>query len=113
MHTVVLGAGPTGCGAALHLAKSGHDVVLVDRDDYSSGVGSADELFASWDRPAVGQFRQPHNFLGRGRAILRAGFPEVYAALIAAGAVRSGKTHSSASHRGSRATRNWPRLHAA
>src|SRR6476469_8851100 len=86
MRTVVLGAGPTGCGAALHLAKSGHDVVVIDRDDYSSGVGSADEVFASSDRPTVGQFRQPHNFLGRGRAILRAEFPEIYGALIAAGA---------------------------
>ncbi|MCW2595442.1 MAG: Pyridine nucleotide-disulfide oxidoreductase, partial [Jatrophihabitans sp.] len=29
MRTVVLGAGPAGCAAALHLARAGHDVTLV------------------------------------------------------------------------------------
>ncbi|HEY2296283.1 MAG TPA: FAD-dependent oxidoreductase [Jatrophihabitans sp.] len=86
MRTVVLGAGPTGCAAALHSARSGHDVVVVDRDERPRGAGSADELFETWQRPAIGQFRQPHNLLGRGRAVLRTEFPEVYAALIGAGA---------------------------
>lgn len=87
MHVVVLGAGPAGCVAALALARRGHDIVLIDRDETGpSGSASADELFATWDRPAIGQFRQPHNFLGRGRAVLRDELPDVYAALLAAGA---------------------------
>ena len=107
MRVAVLGGGPTGCAAALHLAESGCDVVLVDRDDISDSdgaggssgsngsngsngssgsSGSADDIFASADRPAVGQFRQPHNFLGLGRRILLADFPDVYYALLRAGA---------------------------
>jgi 2-polyprenyl-6-methoxyphenol hydroxylase-like FAD-dependent oxidoreductase len=86
MRTIVLGAGPAGCAAALHLARSGHDVVLVDRDDPQHDLGSADDVFKTWDRPSIGQFRQPHNFLGLGRAILRTDFPDVYTALRAAGA---------------------------
>jgi 2-polyprenyl-6-methoxyphenol hydroxylase-like FAD-dependent oxidoreductase len=84
MRIVVLGAGPVGCVAALSLARRGHDVTLVDRDDNPSV--STDRVFEEWDRPTVGQFRQPHNFLGLGRAILRDDFPDVYAQLLAAGA---------------------------
>jgi 2-polyprenyl-6-methoxyphenol hydroxylase-like FAD-dependent oxidoreductase len=69
------------------LARRGHEVVLVDRDPHPGTAGaSADEIFDGWDRPAVGQFRQPHNFLGRGRAILRSELPDVYAALLERGA---------------------------
>ncbi len=35
----------------------------------------------------MAQFRQPHNFLGLGRRLLRDRVPDVYSALIAAGAV--------------------------
>lgn len=86
MRAVVLGAGPTGCAAALHLAASGADVTLVDREDVAGRAIGADEIFDSWDRPAVGQFRQPHNFLGLGRRIIREHFPTVYEQLGAAGA---------------------------
>src|SRR2546430_2378618 len=87
MRTVVLGGGPAGCVAALVLARRGHDVAVIDRDQSTelSGV-SADRIFETWDRPAIGQFRQPHNFLGRGRAILRDEIPDVYAALMRQGA---------------------------
>jgi 2-polyprenyl-6-methoxyphenol hydroxylase-like FAD-dependent oxidoreductase len=84
MRTVVLGAGPAGCVTALGLARRGHDVTLIDRDD--NPVASTDRVFDEWDRPTVGQFRQPHNFLGLGRAILRDDFPDVYAELLATGA---------------------------
>jgi 2-polyprenyl-6-methoxyphenol hydroxylase-like FAD-dependent oxidoreductase len=47
---------------------------------------SPDELCAVWERPDIGQFRQPHNFLGLGRVVLREHFPDVYAELFAAGA---------------------------
>ena len=87
MRVAVLGAGPAGCAAALLLARRGHEVVLVDRDAESDfTAASADEIFDDWERPAVGQFRQPHNLLGRGRAILREELPDVYDALFARGA---------------------------
>ncbi|HZC73506.1 MAG TPA: FAD-dependent oxidoreductase [Jatrophihabitans sp.] len=88
MRTVVLGAGPAGCAAVLALARRGHDVTLIDRDEPPAlgGAASAEQIFATWDRPGIGQFRQPHNFLGKGRAVLRDEFPDVYAALLAAGA---------------------------
>jgi 2-polyprenyl-6-methoxyphenol hydroxylase-like FAD-dependent oxidoreductase len=87
MQAVVLGAGPAGSAAALALARDGHDVALVDRDEPPEfGEGEAERIFETWDRPAIGQFRQPHNCLGRGRAVLRDEFPDVYTALLAAGA---------------------------
>jgi 2-polyprenyl-6-methoxyphenol hydroxylase-like FAD-dependent oxidoreductase len=73
--------------AALALARRGHDVALIDREaDPQLSSASADQIFDSWDRPAIGQFRQPHNLLGRGRAILRDEFPDIYAALLTCGA---------------------------
>lgn len=87
MRIVVLGAGPAGCAASLVLARRGHDVTLVDRDEPPDlDAASVEEIFATWDRPGIGQFRQPHNFLGKGRAVLRDEFPDVYSALLDSGA---------------------------
>src|SRR4051794_20090522 len=87
MRTAVLGAGPAGCVAALALSRRGHDVALIDRDETPElSTASPDQIFDTWDRPAIGQFRQPHNLLGKARAILRDDFPDVYAALLAHGA---------------------------
>jgi hypothetical protein len=47
---------------------------------------SAEEMFQRWRRPGIAQFRQPHNFLGLGRSVLRDRFPDVYAAVRQAGA---------------------------
>ncbi|HZS19865.1 MAG TPA: FAD-dependent oxidoreductase [Pseudonocardiaceae bacterium] len=85
---VVLGAGLAGCAAALVLSRRGHDVTLIDRDDCDSHpMATADQLFDKWQRPAIGQFRQPHNFLGRARSVVREEFPDVYAVLRSMGAV--------------------------
>jgi 2-polyprenyl-6-methoxyphenol hydroxylase-like FAD-dependent oxidoreductase len=87
MRTAVIGAGPAGCVAALALSRRGHDVALIDRDESPElPTASPDQIFDTWDRPAIGQFRQPHNLLGKGRAILRDDFPDVYHALLAHGA---------------------------
>jgi flavin-dependent dehydrogenase len=87
VRVVVLGAGLAGCAAAWVLSRRGHDVTVVDRDDVNPHpTASADQLFGDWQRPAIGQFRQPHNFLGRARAVVRAEFPDVYATLRAMGA---------------------------
>ena len=87
VRAVVVGAGIAGCASALGLARGGHDVVVVDRAAAASLRGSsAADVFASWQRPGVAHFRQPHNFLGLARVLLRDRFPDVYAALLLAGA---------------------------
>jgi 2-polyprenyl-6-methoxyphenol hydroxylase-like FAD-dependent oxidoreductase len=85
VRVAVLGAGVAGCASALALAQDGHDVVLLDRD---AGPSSTDpeEVFQTWSAGSIAQHRQPHNFLGLGRAVLRDCFPDVYADLLAAGA---------------------------
>src|SRR5918995_2744593 len=85
MGVLVLGGGPAGLATALASSRGGHEVVLVERDtdtatDDSSGV------FESWRRTGVAQFRQPHNFLGLGRRLLRDRTPDLYRGLLAAGA---------------------------
>jgi 2-polyprenyl-6-methoxyphenol hydroxylase-like FAD-dependent oxidoreductase len=85
MRVGVLGAGVAGAAAALTLAQEGHDVVVLDHDP-PPPAGDADEVFQRWAAPGVAQHRQPHNFLGLGRAVLRDRLPEVYAALMASGA---------------------------
>jgi 2-polyprenyl-6-methoxyphenol hydroxylase-like FAD-dependent oxidoreductase len=85
MRAVVLGGGVAGCAAALAFARRGHDVVLVDRD-VAEPVADPDELCTDWDRPGIGQFRQPHNFLGLGRKVLRGHFPDCYDRLDGVGA---------------------------
>jgi 2-polyprenyl-6-methoxyphenol hydroxylase-like FAD-dependent oxidoreductase len=87
MRVVVIGAGVAASAASLALAQDRHDVVLVDRTGAPAlSTSSADQVFDTWQRAAVGQFRQPHNFLGLGRAVLRDRFPSVYDAVLRAGA---------------------------
>lgn len=80
---VVLGGGVAGLSAALLLARDGHRVTVVERDRFA--VGEA-EAAPGWDRRGVPHFLQPHALIPRGRVELRANFPDVYAALLAAGA---------------------------
>ncbi len=79
----VLGGGASGLSASLALARSGHDVTLVERDDLS--VGEPQDSPA-WPRGGIPHFLQPHAFLPRGRKEMRATFPDVFEALLAAGA---------------------------
>jgi flavin-dependent dehydrogenase len=75
---VVVGAGPVGLYCALVLARSGNQVVVVDRDGGPDGAGR-------WERRGVMQFQHPHFF----RYIVRQTFldtaPDLWAAVVAAG----------------------------
>jgi 2-polyprenyl-6-methoxyphenol hydroxylase-like FAD-dependent oxidoreductase len=83
---LVLGGGVAGLAMALAAGRGGHEVVLVERDT-DTPAGDANGVFEGWQRTGVAQFRQPHNFLGLGRRLLRDRVPDVYRELLGAGAV--------------------------
>jgi 2-polyprenyl-6-methoxyphenol hydroxylase-like FAD-dependent oxidoreductase len=81
---VVVGGGVAGLGSALALSRSGHEVVVLERDA-TPLPGSADEAFA-WDRRGAPQVRHSHALLARLRNLLRDRYPDVLALLLDAGA---------------------------
>lgn len=80
---VVMGAGVAGLSTALLLARDGHQVTVLDRDALEGGPPRD---ATGWSRPGVPHFLLPHAFIPRGRELLRDHFPDVYDALIGAGA---------------------------
>jgi 2-polyprenyl-6-methoxyphenol hydroxylase-like FAD-dependent oxidoreductase len=81
---VVMGGGVAGLAAAVLLARKGHRVTLIERDQLWSD-GAAEDA-PEWSRPGIPHFLQPHAFIPRGRSELRQHLPDVYAALLDAGA---------------------------
>jgi NADPH-dependent 2,4-dienoyl-CoA reductase/sulfur reductase-like enzyme len=77
---IVVGAGPAGLAAAMFSARRGHSVILVEHDADRPGM-DAEASFEKWNRRAVGQFRQLHNFLALSFRVLLEEAPEVYATL--------------------------------
>jgi len=84
MQVVVVGGGVSGLGSALVLARQGHAVTVVERDD-TPMPQSADEAF-EWDRRGAPQVRHSHAFLARLVGLLRTRYADVYAELLAQGA---------------------------
>jgi 2-polyprenyl-6-methoxyphenol hydroxylase-like FAD-dependent oxidoreductase len=85
MKLLVLGGGVAGLATALAASRGGHDVMLLERD--TDAATDTSGVFERWHRTGVAQFRQPHNFLGLGRRLLRDRAPDLYQALLASGAV--------------------------
>ena len=79
MQVNVIGAGPIGSVAALLLARSGHQVTVVDRDPGPSG--------GNWQRRGVFQFALPHAYRTPAVAHLQRELPDVWRALLRAGGV--------------------------
>jgi 2-polyprenyl-6-methoxyphenol hydroxylase-like FAD-dependent oxidoreductase len=79
LDVVVVGAGIGGLSSALALARSGHRVTLIERDD--TPMPETPEAAFAWDRKGAPQVRHPHVFLGLARVILRDRFPDVQRAL--------------------------------
>jgi 2-polyprenyl-6-methoxyphenol hydroxylase-like FAD-dependent oxidoreductase len=84
---VIIGAGICGLGAALLLARDGHDVTVLERDDHPIPDSPLD-AWDGWMRKGVAQFRQPHNFMPGLRSILELELPDIQEALRRAGAAR-------------------------
>jgi voltage-gated potassium channel Kch len=84
MHVIVVGGGVSGLGSALVLARQGHDVTVVERDD-TPMPSSADDAF-EWDRRGAPQVRHSHAFLARLVGLLRRDYADIYASLLAEGA---------------------------
>lgn len=84
MHVTVVGGGVAGLSSALALARQGHDITVVERDD-TPMPPSADTAF-DWDRRGAPQVRHSHAFLARLRNLLRDRYPDVLEALFAEGA---------------------------
>jgi 2-polyprenyl-6-methoxyphenol hydroxylase-like FAD-dependent oxidoreductase len=84
MHVLVVGGGVAGLGSAMVLARQGHEVTVVERDDTPMPL-SADEAF-EWDRRGAPQVRHSHAFLARMVGLLRRDYADVYAQLLAEGA---------------------------
>ena len=84
MQIVVVGGGVSGLSSALALARQGHDVTVIERDD-TPMPATADEAF-EWDRRGAPQVRHSHAFLARLRNLLHDRYPDVYASLLAEGA---------------------------
>ncbi|MGW2331087.1 LysR substrate-binding domain-containing protein [Streptomyces sp. NPDC001700] len=84
-HAVVIGGSISGCAAALALSDLGYDVTVLEKDP-GPLPADPDEAHHGWDRPGVPQGLQSHAFTSRGVNLLADRAPDIYAALIDAGA---------------------------
>jgi 2-polyprenyl-6-methoxyphenol hydroxylase-like FAD-dependent oxidoreductase len=87
MDTLILGGGMCGMAAAMMLARDGHDVTVLEKDE-ASPPASVEEAIERWDRKGVAQFRQVHYMHARFRHVLDEELPDVRDALIDSGARR-------------------------
>lgn len=81
---VVIGAGMAGLWTALALARTGRQVILLERDPPPPD-GGPDEAFHEWTRRGVGQLRHSHAFLARLRLLIRDEHPKLLRELLDAG----------------------------
>ena len=83
----MVGAGVVALGAAMLLARDGHQVIMLERDP-AWPPGDPSEAWERWPRPGLNQFQMAHAFLAGFRSVLDAELPEVSKSLQAAGGLR-------------------------
>jgi 2-polyprenyl-6-methoxyphenol hydroxylase-like FAD-dependent oxidoreductase len=81
---LIIGAGIGGLCAALALAPTGRELVILERDPPPPGK-DPDLAFEAWNRRGVGHLRHSHAFLARLRSIIRHEHPDLLADLKRAG----------------------------
>ncbi|HEV7651173.1 MAG TPA: tryptophan 7-halogenase [Actinophytocola sp.] len=85
MKIIAVGASVTGLAAAAALADAGHEVLLLERES-ATPPSTLDEAADGWARPTVPQAAHSHAFGSRGVNLLHDRLPDVYDALVDAGA---------------------------
>lgn len=92
MDVIVIGAGMIGLTTAILLARSGHQVTVLDRDP-TEPPAQVEAAWDSWSRRGVSQFRQPHLMLPRWTQEMRREIPDLLELLELAGAARINLLH--------------------
>ncbi len=87
MNILMIGGGVCGLAATLLLARDGHHVTVLERDD-DLPPDAAPAAWEGWPRSGVAQFRQPHNLMPGLRRVLEAEMPDIQEALPRAGAAK-------------------------
>jgi 2-polyprenyl-6-methoxyphenol hydroxylase-like FAD-dependent oxidoreductase len=82
---VVIGGSIAGLAAALALAERDAEVLVLEADP-DPDAESPEDAFIGWSRRRVPQSRHSHVFLARLCNLLRRGYPDLYAELLAQGA---------------------------
>jgi flavin-dependent dehydrogenase len=85
MKIIAVGGSVTGLAAAAALADRGHEVLVLERET-AAPPSTLEEAAGGWPRPTVPQAAHSHAFGSRGTNLLRDRLPDVYSALVDAGA---------------------------
>ena len=88
MRIVVIGASAAGIFSALVLRRSGHDILLIEQDEFAIAEDPETAARAAF-RMGAPQIVQPHAILPRCRELLLEHLPDVYSNLLAAGALEA------------------------
>ena len=83
---LICGGGVIGLCAAMMLGRDGHRVTVLEADP-EDRPSTPIEGWASWERPGVAQFRQPHHLHSRFRMISDRELPGLTDGLLRAGCV--------------------------
>jgi 2-polyprenyl-6-methoxyphenol hydroxylase-like FAD-dependent oxidoreductase len=84
---IILGGGMCGLSAGMMLTRDGHEVTVCERDA-APVPESVEEAWERWARDGVSQFRLAHFLAPAGREVLEETLPDVFQALVSAGAAR-------------------------